>query len=90
MRAADVHVEDTPNGNVRIIVPDNDSDSLAVIALSRFHGTLSAKVGLRGNYDAKGRPIRYTYATMPAPDVTPAEREARKARWFKHNSWRFL
>ena len=71
MRAEQVHVEDTPQGNLRIIVPDQESDSLVVLNVSRRHGTLSVEVGMRGNLDADRRPK--PSGLVPARRIKPTD-----------------
>lgn len=82
------HVTETRDG-LRIIVADDESDSLAVIEVTRRHGSLMGKLGLRGNYDAHKRPHRPVYTTMDAPTVSPQDRAMRRADWFRRNHWRF-
>lgn len=88
MKASDVRVEDFPSGTLRITVPDDSTDSLAIIELRGRFGNLSATVRLRGNwsgstrYGARGeqvRPCVTAVTSIPAPPVTPPELDRRRA-----------
>lgn len=77
IRPEDVTIEESRDG-VRIIVDDRESDSLAVIEVRNRYGSLAARVGLRGNFSAFRRPMRWVITHMPAPPVSPATLQQRK------------
>jgi hypothetical protein len=80
MTPDDVTIETLPSGTgVRIIVDDSASDSLAIIEVRSRSDLLSARVGLRGNFDARWRPMRWMSTVMDAPPVKESERLRRKA-----------
>lgn len=90
MEPMTAHVENLSSAKgVRVIVADDASDSLVTLLVTRRNGRLQATMGTRGNYDADQRPYRTVSTVLDAPDVSSAEREARKRRWFERNAWRF-
>lgn len=85
-----VNVTETRDG-VRIHVAHDESDSLAVIEVrhSRYgRGSLSARVGLRGNFDAKRRPMRWVSTSMEAPLVSARDRVERLYRYAQEHYFR--
>ena len=73
IRPEDVSIEATSRG-VRIHVADDATDSLAVIEVSNVYGNVGLRGGLRGNFDADKRPMRWISTSMEAPPVTARER----------------
>ncbi len=76
MTANVMHTRD----GLKIMVNDEESDSLAVIEITRKWSRFMARVGLRGNYDVKSRPLRWVSTMVEAPDVSEDELADRKRR----------
>lgn len=70
---------------VKIYVEHQGSDSLSVVEVKWRAGNLWARVGLRGNFDVKNRPMRWLTTSLRAPEVDSDTLLRRKqgalARW---------
>lgn len=78
-----VHIKQKLKGGLKIVIPDDESDSLVCIDVDREHGQLRARMGLRGNFSVFWRPMRWVSTYMDAPDVDEPTRLRRKAAAFE-------
>lgn len=84
LTADQVTVQNLPSGKgVRIFVDDRETDSLAVIEVVSRERTLSLRGGLRGNYTARFRPMRWISTYMEALPVSESERAQRRANYLR-------
>lgn len=64
---------------VRIFVADDETDTLAIIEVTKRHEMIYVKTGLRGNYTAYKRPIQWVAHSIKARKLTRAQQERAKA-----------
>lgn len=68
---------------VRIYVADDETDTLAVIEITKRYDKVLLKSGLRGNYSARHRPVQWITSSIAAPKLTRQQQEKAKSAYMR-------